>query len=65
VTSIHKRLVGNRKAEAPRLAGSLFGVFVWIPRIVADPGALPNWSEIGANYLMSAAAWLVADVPNF
>jgi uncharacterized membrane protein YphA (DoxX/SURF4 family) len=44
---------------------ALFGVFVWVPRIVAHAGAFSNWTEIGANYLMSAASWLVADLRVF
>ncbi len=42
-----------------------FGVLVWLPRIVAYPETLSNWTEFGANYLMSAASWLVADVRSF
>lgn len=38
---------------------ALFGLLVWVPRIVANPAKLSNWSEISANYLMTAASWLV------
>jgi uncharacterized membrane protein YphA (DoxX/SURF4 family) len=41
---------------------ALFGVLVWVPRIVAHPGMFSDWTEIGANYLMAAASWLVAGV---
>ena len=40
----------------------LFGVLVWLPLIAAHPAILSNWSEVSANYLIAAAAWLVADV---
>jgi hypothetical protein len=41
---------------------ALFGVLVWIPMIAAHPTTLANWSEISENYLIAAAAWLVANV---
>jgi uncharacterized membrane protein YphA (DoxX/SURF4 family) len=56
----------NRQARlAMRLLATmtaLFGVLVWLPLIAAHPAALPNWSEVSENYLIAAAAWLVADV---
>jgi hypothetical protein len=56
----------NRQARlAMRLLAvmtALFGVLVWVPLIVAHPATLANWSEIGENYLIAAAAWLVADL---
>ncbi len=39
---------------------ALFGVLVWVPRIVAHPGVPSNWNEIASNYVMTAAVWLVA-----
>ena len=42
----------------------LFGVLVWVPQIAAHPAMLANWSEISENYLIAAAAWLVADLPS-
>lgn len=39
---------------------ALFGVLVWVPRIAAHPGVPSNWNEIASNYMMTAAAWLVA-----
>lgn len=38
----------------------LFGILVWVPHIVAEPAKLSNYVEIGSNYLMTAATWLVA-----
>ena len=56
----------NRQARlAMRLLAvmtALFGIVVWVPIIIAHPAALANWSEIGENYLIAAAAWLAADV---
>jgi len=40
---------------------ALFGVLVWVPHIAAHPNALANWSELAENYLIAAAAWMVAD----
>lgn len=56
----------NRQARlAMRLLAAmtaLFGVLVWLPLIAAHPATLSNWSEVGENYLIAAAAWLVADL---
>ena len=56
----------NRQARlAMRLLAvmtALFGVLVWLPMIAAHPATLSNWSEIGENYLIAVAAWLVADL---
>jgi hypothetical protein len=43
----------------------LFGVLVWLPLIAAHPATLSNWSEVSENYLIAAAAWLVADRQSF
>jgi hypothetical protein len=39
---------------------ALFGVLVWLPLIAAHPATLSSWSEVSENYLIAAAAWLVA-----
>ncbi len=44
---------------------ALFGVIVWIPHITAQPRDLSNWNEISTNYLITAAAWLVAELRAF
>ncbi len=41
---------------------ALFGLLVWVPMIAARSATLSNWSEISENYLIAAAAWLVADL---
>jgi hypothetical protein len=39
---------------------ALFGILVWVPRIIAQPSNLSYWNEIAVNYLMTGAALLVA-----
>src|SRR5262249_13681846 len=41
---------------------ALFGVLVWIPRLIAHPEAHGNWSEFGLTLLITGAAWMVADL---
>jgi len=41
---------------------ALFGVLVWIPAVIAQPGAHGNWSEFALNFQITGAAWLVAVV---
>ena len=56
----------NRKAKlATRLMTLmlvLFGVLVWIPRLIAHPKAHFIWSEFVLTFLISGAAWMVADL---
>ena len=44
---------------------ALFGMLVWIPRLIAHPEAHLNWSEFGLTSLITAAAWMVADLRSF
>jgi hypothetical protein len=44
---------------------ALFGVVVWIPRLIAHPEAHLNWSEFGVTFLITGAAWMVADLRAF
>ncbi len=39
----------------------LFGVLVWVPRLIARPQAHLNWSEFALTFLITGAAWVVAD----
>jgi hypothetical protein len=39
---------------------ALFGVLVWIPRLIAHPEAHLNWSELGLTFLITGAVWMVA-----
>jgi hypothetical protein len=54
----------NRQARlATRLMTlmlALFGVLVWIPRLIAHPEAHLNWSEFGLTFLITGAVWMVA-----
>jgi hypothetical protein len=55
----------NRQARlATRLMTlmlALFGVLVWIPRLMAHPEVHLNWSEFGLTLLITGAAWMVAE----
>jgi len=41
---------------------ALFGVLVWIPRLIVHPEAHGYWSEFGLTFLIAGAAWMVADL---
>jgi uncharacterized membrane protein YphA (DoxX/SURF4 family) len=59
----------NRQARlATRLMTlmlALFGVLVWVPRLIAHPKAHFNWSECVLTFLITGAAWMVADLKSF
>jgi hypothetical protein len=44
---------------------ALFGVLVWIPRLVAHPEAHFNWSEFALTALITGASWMVAEQKSF
>ena len=44
---------------------ALFGVMVWVPRLIAYPKAHFNWSECVLTFLVTGAAWVVADLKSF
>jgi hypothetical protein len=44
---------------------ALFGVAVWVPRLIAHPKAHFNWSECVLTFLVTGAAWVVADLRSF
>ncbi len=44
---------------------ALFGVLVWIPRLVARPQAHLNWSELALTFLMTGASLVVAELRSF
>ena len=56
----------NRKARlALRLLTlmlALFGVLVWVPRLIAHPEVHRNWSEFDLTFLIAGAVWMVADL---
>lgn len=43
----------------------LFGVLVWVPHLIAHPEAHFNWSECAETFLVTGAAWTVADLRSF
>lgn len=59
-------LLVNRGAElAARLMTlmvALFGVLVWVPRVVTRPKAHFIWSELALTFLITGASWMVADL---
>jgi hypothetical protein len=44
---------------------ALFGVVVWVPHLIAHPKAHFNWSECVLTFLVTGAAWVVADLKSF
>jgi len=44
---------------------ALFGVLVWIPRLIAHPEAHLNWSEFALTFLITGAVWVAADLRSF
>ena len=59
----------NRQARlAIRLMAlmvALFGMLVWVPRLIARPEGHLNWSETALTFLIAGAAWMVADLKSF
>jgi hypothetical protein len=41
---------------------AVFGVLVWVPHLIAHPQAHFNWSECALTFLVTGAAWMVADL---
>ena len=44
---------------------ALFGVLVWVPRLMAHPAVHLNWSEFDLTFLITGAVWMVGDVRAF
>jgi hypothetical protein len=40
---------------------ALFGLLVWVPQLIAHPSAHGDWSEFALNFLITGAAWTVAE----
>jgi len=59
-------ILTNRQARlATRLMTlmlALFGVLVWVPRLIAHPEAHLNWSEFALTFLITGAVWMVAEL---
>lgn len=41
---------------------ALFGIIVWVPMVVGQPSSHGNWSEFALNFLITGAAWMVAEL---
>jgi uncharacterized membrane protein YphA (DoxX/SURF4 family) len=39
----------------------LFGLLIWVPRLLGDPHQHINWGGNAQNFAIAAAAWIVAD----
>jgi uncharacterized membrane protein len=44
---------------------ALFGILIWIPHVIAHPQAHFNWSECALTFLVTGAAWTVAELKSF
>ena len=58
-------LINRRARLAIRLITlmlAIFGVLVWVPQLIAHPQAHFNWSECVLTFLVTGAAWMVADL---
>jgi hypothetical protein len=44
---------------------ALFGVLVWIPRLIAHPEAHLRRAEFSLTVLITGATWMVADLSSF
>lgn len=60
---IHRQV--RLAASLMTLMLALFGVFVWIPQLIAKPESHGNWSEFSLTFLITGAAWMVADLSSF
>jgi uncharacterized membrane protein YphA (DoxX/SURF4 family) len=58
-------LINRRARLAIRLMTlmlAIFGLLVWVPQLIAHPQAHFNWSECVLTFLVTGAAWMVADL---
>ena len=44
---------------------ALFGLLIWVPHVIAYPKAHFNWSECAETFLVTGAAWMVAELKSF
>lgn len=57
-------LTGRRALLAARLLTVMFlvfGVLIWLPRLILHPGNHVDWGANAQNLLLTGAAWIVAD----
>ncbi len=58
-------LINIRARLALRLMAlmlALFGILIWVPMVLTQPGVHGNWSEFALNFQITGAAVLVADL---
>jgi hypothetical protein len=58
-------LFGRSVVLASRLLTAMFAIFgllVWLPRVLADPDHHINWGGNAQNWALTGAAWIVADL---
>ena len=53
---------GQLASRLMTLMLGLFGALVWVPRLVAHAEADGNWSELALTFLITGAAWMVAEL---
>ena len=61
-------LINRRARLAMRLMAlmlAVFGMLVWVPHVIARPHAHFIWSECVLTFLVTGAAWVVADLGSF
>jgi hypothetical protein len=44
---------------------ALFGILVWVPLLAGHPEVHGNWSEFALTFLITGAAWMVAELKSF
>lgn len=54
----YKALLASRLLAAMLI---IFGVTIWIPMLIAQPGKLGNWSEGLETLALAGTAWMAAD----
>ena len=58
-------LVNRQASLATRLMAlmlAFFSLLVWVPHVIAHPNVHFNWSECALTFLVTGAAWMVADL---
>jgi uncharacterized membrane protein YphA (DoxX/SURF4 family) len=62
-------ILTNRKARLAMglmtLMLALFGLIVWVPRVISHPEMHFYWSEFALNFMITGASWMVAELKAF
>jgi hypothetical protein len=61
LTNLQARLATRLMA----LMLALFGLMVWLPRVIAQPKVHFIWSEFALNFLIAGAVWMVGELKSF